>query len=783
MSTPNNYDANNIKVLKGLEAVRKRPGMYIGDTATKGLHHMIYEVVDNSIDEAMAGHCNKIKITIKNNGYVCIEDNGRGIPTENHPTENKPAATIVLTVLHAGGKFDKNTYKVSGGLHGVGISVVNALSKDLKMTIHRQNQIFVQDFERGIPVNELSVTGTTKKTGTIIEFLPDDEIFEDIVFSYDILYKRLKEIAYLNKEITIEFADERENKKEVFHFEGGIEEFVGHINKNHQALSKVISFDERESNIEMDVAFMYNERYDEHFYSFVNNIKTPNGGTHETGFRIGLARAISNYISQNISHKDKNVKTTSDDVKEGLIAIVSVRVPEPQFEGQTKSKLGNSEVKSIMQKVAYEKIVKYFEENPNDAKAIMQKIILAARGRDAAKKARDLARKKDSLSVGTLPGKLSDCQSKDPKECEIYLVEGDSAGGSAKGGRDRKFQAILPLRGKILNVEKSHLHKILKSEQISNIITALRCGIDHEFDAEKLRYHKIIIMTDADVDGSHIQTLLITFFYRFLRPVVENGFLYIAQPPLYRYKKGKTEIYLKDDNALDKYLIDNGTTHLLEEAPYNKFKADEVKDFFITLAKYKRTLENLQNRFSLKVVITYLIEHFKDYTDLYTQETFEAMSDFILSHHFNILSSKLVNDDNERYIHLYVQTDSGIEELMINDHLINHYSFSHTKKLHQKMQGMKLAKVIKAPLLELLEEIIKSAKKGSYIQRYKGLGEMNAEQLWDTTMNPDNRRLLKVQIEDNHEADEIVTLFMGDDVSLRKEFIQTHAKDVQYLDV
>jgi len=778
----NDYGASNIKVLKGLEAVRKRPGMYIGDTYQKGLHHLIYEVVDNSVDESMAGHCSEISVAIKTNGYVQITDNGRGIPTDIHPIEKKSAATVVLTVLHAGGKFDKDTYKVSGGLHGVGISVVNALSKHLKMTIYRNNKIHYQEFSKGIPIEDLTVIGDTKKTGTSIEFLPDDTIFEDINFSYDILYKRLKEMAYLNPSISINFQDDRDGRGEVFHFEGGIAEFVKDLSKNHQELSSVISFSDKCEGVEADVAFLYNERYDETLYSFVNNIRTPNGGTHETGFKIGLARSISKYISNNIGSKDKNVKTAGEDIKEGLIAIVSVKVPEPQFEGQTKGKLGNSEVKSILQKSTYEKISKYFEENPSDAKAIMAKVITAARGRDAAKKARELARKKDGLSIGTLPGKLADCQSKKPEECELYIVEGDSAGGSAKQGRDRKFQAILPLRGKILNVEKSHLHKILKSEQISNIFTALRCGIDTDFDESKLRYHKIIIMTDADVDGSHIQTLLLTFFYRFLRPIVENGYLYIAQPPLYKYKKGKTEIYLKDDSALDEYLIDTGIESLLGEKPYDKYDKKEIQNFFIDLAHYRRALIDVQNRFSLKNVIRYLIENVEihDLESIYTKEVFQDILDFIATLNFNVLSSKL----NEDSIHLYVQTDNGIEELYINNTLMTNHSFVYTKKVFHKVDSLALSKEFaNEDILDLLDTIMKSSKKGSYIQRYKGLGEMNPEQLWDTTMKKENRRLLRVTLEDHQETDEIVNLFMGDDASLRRDYIQQHAKDVQYLDV
>jgi DNA gyrase subunit B len=557
-----NYGASNIKVLKGLEAVRKRPGMYIGDTGHRGLHHLIYEVVDNSIDEAMAGHCDTITVTLTKSGTAIVSDNGRGIPTDMHPTEGISAATVVLTVLHAGGKFDKDTYKVSGGLHGVGVSVVNALSSDLKMTIFREGQSFEQNFKCGIPQEPLAVTGNTRKRGTTIEFFPDPTIFtETIIFDYDYLAKRFRELAYLNPRITIIFKDDRNGANNTYHFEGGISQFVTDVNKK-TVVATPFAFSEKIEDIEMDIAIMYNDSYDDKTFTFVNNINTPNGGTHEAGFRAGLTRVISNYNKQNGNAKEKDVNLSGEDVSEGLICVVSVRVPEPQFEGQTKGKLGNTYVRPLVQKVTYEKLTKYFEENPIQAKAIMQKALMAARGREAAKKARELTRRKDAMSVGTLPGKLADCQSKDPSISELYLVEGDSAGGSAKQGRDRVFQAILPLKGKILNVEKARLDKILKSDEITNMITALGCGIGEEFNEEKLRYHKIIIMTDADVDGSHIQTLLLTFFFRYLPKIVENGYLYLAQPPLYRYQKGKKEIYFKDDRVMNAFLIENGIAAL-----------------------------------------------------------------------------------------------------------------------------------------------------------------------------------------------------------------------------
>lgn len=766
------YGAGNIKVLKGLEAVRKRPGMYIGDTNISGLHHMIYEVVDNSIDEAMAGYCDTIDIELTREGSAIITDNGRGIPVDIHPTEKISAATVVLTVLHAGGKFDKDTYKVSGGLHGVGVSVVNALSKKLVLNIKRDGKLHRQEFAEGIPQSDLEVIKTTNRTGTSVEFWPDDEIFEVTEFDKQILSKRFKELAYLNPKITINFKDQRDGFNETYHFEGGLESFVSHMNKSNP-VSKAVSFSGGEDDVIVDFALLYNETYTENLLSFVNNIKTPDGGTHEAGFRAGLTRAITNYIAANAAAREKDTKITGDDIREGLIAVISVKVPEPQFEGQTKGKLGSSYVKPIVQKMTFEVLCKYFEENPIEAKAIMNKALMAARGREAAKKARDLTRKKDSLnSVGTLPGKLADCQSKDPSESEIYLVEGDSAGGSAKQGRDRAFQAILPLRGKILNVEKSRLDKILKSEEIKNMITAFGCGIGEEFDPEKLRYHKIIIMTDADVDGSHIQTLLLTFFFRFLTPIIENGYVYLAQPPLYRYKKGKKEIYLKDEKALNEFLIETGIEGESFEGVGNK----DLIDYLKIIAAYRSILIELKKRFNVLIAIRYMIENpdiiARDYNEL-----FGVIKKKLEDEGFNILNS-YVNEDE---IRVYVQTENGLEELIINDNLFANPLYEEAVHIFTKMKEREID--LKRDPVEVLEEIEKNAKKGAYIQRYKGLGEMNPSQLWDTTMNPENRRLLKIDVKDMEAASGVFELFMGDEVEPRREYIQTHAKDVKHLDV
>jgi DNA gyrase subunit B len=756
-----NYGANSIKVLKGLEAVRKRPGMYIGDTGIKGLHHLIYEVVDNAIDEAMAGYATEIKVKVNKDGSVTISDNGRGIPVDIHPEEKIPAATVVLTVLHAGGKFDNKTYKVSGGLHGVGVSVVNALSKKLIMTIKRDGKIWQQVFERGKPVTDLEVIGNTNRTGTTIQFWPDDEIFETTEFSSDILRKRLKELAYLNPNITIYFENENDGTKEVYHFEGGIKDFVKTLT-NKECITEVIYYNEHysdeEKSLDVEVALCYDTGYDEKVLSFVNNIRTPEGGTHESGFKAGLSKAIINYINKNMKLKD-NIKITGDDVKEGLNAIVSVKMSEPQFEGQTKGKLGSSYVKPIVQKVTYEYLTRYFEENPNTAKTIAEKAIAAARSRIAAKKARDLTRKQAKVGVGTLPGKLADCQTKNPDEAELYLVEGDSAGGSAKQGRDRYFQAILPLRGKILNTQKSTDAKALSSEEIKNIITALGTGIGPDFDADKTRYKKIIIMTDADVDGSHIQTLIMTFFFNHLRELIERGYLYIAQPPLYRYKKGKVEKYLKDDKELNEFLIEQGINSIDIEG----VGKPELKELLKNAAYYRLLLEKLTKRFNVPEVIRFMIEN----------GNIDELEEYLKKFGFNIISKH----DN----HYYIQTNRGLEEITIDDKLLNHPLFIEAKKIYEKLKEYK--DLVKGDYLELLDEVIKKARTGAHIQRYKGLGEMNPDQLWDTTMDPENRTLIQVTLEDAEEAAKQFELFMGSEVGPRREYIQANAKEVENIDV
>lgn len=766
----NNYGASNIKVLKGLEAVRKRPGMYIGDTNINGLHHLIYEVVDNSIDEAMAGYCDQIEVEITKEGSVIVQDNGRGIPVDIHPTENIPAATVVLTVLHAGGKFDKDTYKVSGGLHGVGVSVVNALSSKLIATIQRQGNIYRQEFSQGIPTSDFEILGTSKKTGTKIEFWPDASIFETLDFNYETLAKRFRELAYLNPKIKITFKDARSNQKEVFQFQGGIKQFVEDLN-NKEILANAVFFSQTVEDVNLEFAFLYNTGYSENLISFVNNIKTPDGGTHEAGFRAGLTRAISSYISLNAAAREKDIKINGEDTKEGLIAIVSVKVPEPQFEGQTKGKLGSSYVKPIVQKLTNDFLNKYFEENPLEAKAIMNKALLAAKGREAAKRARELTRKKDNFSVGTLPGKLADCQSKDPQISELYLVEGDSAGGSAKQGRDRAFQAILPLKGKILNVEKARLDKIIKSEEIKNMITALGCGIGEDFDLEKLRYHKIIIMTDADVDGSHIQTLLLTFFFRFLTPLLENGNIYLAQAPLFRYKKGKKEIYLKDERALNDFLIENA----VNQGNFEGIGRADLIEYLKLIATYRTLLEELKKRINFAELLEFLLEN-EELHALSMQELYPLIVNFLEKNNFNIFSSS----SSEEELQFFIQSSNGLEDLTLNKELFSYPPFLQALKV---LKQIKEREFIEDNYISYLENLEKEAKKGAYIQRYKGLGEMNPEQLWETSMNPENRTLLQVKVENLESADEIFKLFMGDEVEPRRAYIQNHAKDVRNLDI
>jgi DNA gyrase subunit B len=787
------YSANSIKVLEGLSAVRKRPAMYIGSTAVQGLHHLVYEVVDNSIDEALAGYCDEVKVILHVDNSITVVDNGRGIPVDMHPTQKKPAAEVVMTVLHAGGKFDSDSYKVSGGLHGVGVSVVNALSSRLELEIRRDGKVYRQNYERGVPTGDLAEEGTTKRRGTRILFWPDPEIFETTEFSFETLSQRIRELAFLNAGVKIEIVDERTNKSHIFHYEGGIVSFVEYLNRAKTPLHpKPILFTGSKEGVEIEIAVQYNDAYDEKIFSFANNINTHEGGTHLSGFKAALTRTMNNYATNN--NLLKNMKTTisGDDLREGMAAIISVKVPDPQFEGQTKTKLGNSEIKGYVETIMNEKLAEYLEENPSIARKILEKGIDAARAREAARKARDLTRRKGALDGLALPGKLADCQEKDPSLCELYLVEGDSAGGSAKQGRERRYQAILPLKGKILNVEKARFDKMLTSNEIRTLITAMGTSIGKDdFDISKLRYHRIIIMTDADVDGSHIRTLLLTFFFRQMPELVERGHLYIAQPPLYKAKRGKRELYLKDEAALQEYLLDEGvdgmTVHLEKSGKVlrgkqiiptlrNIIEYNEHFDKMVLKGVNPEVLDifvrgKLQNGFADMLDLEPLAEKLRK---IEPEAEFQVFNDppRILYQRGNLRSyidQKVLESLSMYEYKLLLQSYKQVDDVCLNDSAF-------ISKDDGDATEVKSSK-------ELLDYFINRAKKGQYIQRYKGLGEMNPEQLWETTMDPAKRVLLQVKVEDTYEAEQIFTVLMGDQVEPRREFIETNALNVSNLDV
>ncbi len=787
------YSAESIKVLEGLSAVRKRPAMYIGSTSVQGLHHLVYEVVDNSIDEALAGHCDDVKVIIHVDNSVTVTDNGRGIPVDMHPTQKKSAAEVVMTVLHAGGKFDSDTYKVSGGLHGVGVSVVNALSSRLELEIRRDGKVYRQEYERGVPVRPLVEDGTTKRRGTRILFWPDPEIFETTEFSFETLSQRLREMAFLNAGVKIEIVDERTDKSHLFHYEGGIVSFVEYINRAKTPLHpKPIFFTGTREGVDIEIAIQYNDGYDEKIFSFANNINTHEGGTHLIGFKAALTRTMNTYASSN--NLLKNMKTTisGDDLREGMAAIISVKVPDPQFEGQTKTKLGNSEIKGFVETLMNEKLAEYLEENPSVARKILEKGIEAARAREAARKARDLTRRKGALDGLALPGKLADCQEKDPALCELYLVEGDSAGGSAKQGRERRYQAILPLKGKILNVEKARFDKMLTSNEIRTLITALGTSIGKDdFDISKLRYHRIIIMTDADVDGSHIRTLLLTFFFRQMPELVERGHLYIAQPPLYKVKRGKKELYLKDEAALREYLLDEG-----------------VEGMSVTLKKSGKVLRGKQIIPTLRNILEYN-EHFDkmvlkgvnaDILNVFVRGKLQNGFADLLD--LEPLAAKLrqvepqaefqVFNDPARILYSRGNLRSYIDQKVLES--LSMYEYKLLLQAYKQVEDICLddqaiiskegeQEAVVSDRQELLSHFFARAKKGQYIQRYKGLGEMNPEQLWETTMDAEKRVLLQVKIEDTYEAEQIFTVLMGDQVEPRREFIEQNALTVSNLDV
>ncbi|MBU1692812.1 MAG: DNA topoisomerase (ATP-hydrolyzing) subunit B [Verrucomicrobia bacterium] len=804
------YDAKSITVLGGLEAVRKRPAMYIGDTGVRGLHHCVYEVVDNSIDEALAGHCTKIAVSLNTDGSISVNDDGRGIPVEKHPTEKKSALEVVMTMLHAGGKFDHQSYKVSGGLHGVGVSCVNALSEWMEVEVRRHHDVYHQRYETGKAVTPLETIGKTKGTGTKVTFYPDKKIFQTIEFNWDILATRLRELAFLNKGIEIKLHQEEPPREEIFRYKGGITEFVEHLNQNKNPLHpKVVYMEKERDGVQVEIALQYSDAYSESVFSYVNNISTIEGGTHMSGFRSALTRTVNQYGKANKLIKDDAEAMSGEDIREGLTAVLSIKVPDPQFEGQTKTKLGNGEVEGIVASVVNEELSTYFEEHPSVARRIVEKGVLAARAREAARKARDLTRRKGALDSGSLPGKLADCSERDPALCELFLVEGDSAGGSAKQGRDRRFQAVLPLRGKVLNVEKARIDKVLNNEEIRTMITAIGTGIGGEdFALDKARYHRVVIMTDADVDGSHIRTLLLTFFYRKMPKLIESGFIYIAQPPLYRIKRKKHEQYIENDAELTRILLQLGIADVRVETTRGKplFSGEALGAVLENLTEIERIAERVIRK---GVDFEEYMKQRDAATGQFPQYRVTIGVGGETEHHYAQTESNLrqLREESEKRLgrQLEIFGEAGEEgngrhpglrwiEIYSAPALAKHMAFLESKKLpldRLTAGGEPLFHLVEGEnppipiltLMELLGRVRDIGRKGLDIQRYKGLGEMNPEQLWETTMNPEHRKLLKVMLEDSYRADQIFTVLMGSEVEPRRKFIEDNALNVRNLDI